>query len=191
MQAKTSSIWSDNLPLKGEDPPSSHEKPLLVTLFLVFLFYFWQASCRLPLSVLVNGILITGLGILFPRQARAEGVVNQLIDLFHESSYMLRFFWSLKLFFNRGIKYLLIQIKYGGFARPESMLPLEYRWCPLPPFLYPFCFDPSLRLALSLELREVLRGNCFCGVYCIVFIYLHHARFIILLTTIVFILNSH
>ena len=40
MQAKTSSIWSDNLPLKGEDPPSRHEKPLLVTLFLVFLFYF-------------------------------------------------------------------------------------------------------------------------------------------------------
>lgn len=88
MEAKTSSIWSDNLPLKGEDPPSRHEKPLLVTLFLVFLFYFWQASCRLPLSVIVNGILITGLGILFPRQARAEGVVNQLIDLFHESSYM-------------------------------------------------------------------------------------------------------
>ena len=88
MQAKTSSIWSDNLPLKGEYPPSRHEKPLLVTLFLVFLFYFWQASCLLPLSVIVNGILITGFGILFPRQASAEGVVSQLLDLFHESSYM-------------------------------------------------------------------------------------------------------
>ena len=40
MQAKTSFIWSYNLPLKGKDPPSRHEKPLLVTLFLVFLFYF-------------------------------------------------------------------------------------------------------------------------------------------------------
>ena len=65
---------------------------------------------------------------------------------------------------------------------------------PSPPFLDPFGFDPSLylpRLALSLELREVLRGNCFYGVYCIVFIYLHHARYIILLTIIVLILKSH
>lgn len=62
---------------------------------------------------------------------------------------------------------------------------------PFPLFLYPFCFDPSLRLALSLELREVLRGNCFYGVYCIVFIHLHHSRYIILLTIIVLILKSH
>lgn len=64
----------------------------------------------------------------------------------------------------------------------------------LPPFLYPFCFDPSLylpRLALSLELREVLRGNRFYGVYCIVLIYLYHARYIILLTIIVLILKRH
>ena len=62
---------------------------------------------------------------------------------------------------------------------------------PSPLFLYPFCFDPSLRLALSLELREVLRGNCFYGVYCIVFIHLYHSRYIILLTIIVLILKSH
>ena len=36
-----------------------------------------------------------------------------------------------------------------------------------------------------------MRGNCFYGVYCIVFIRLHHSRYIILLTIIVLILKSH